>query len=147
MHWEHSIETDARTFSEWVSGFTVLHLATSLYNCSIVEYILNANHVTDINAVDDRGRTVLSLAMFYGCTQNVRALLSKDVEATIKDKESGEFPFGLGACYCYTTIVRIILHQRLPNDNYLKPDFIALSYGHLYVARVLAEHAEKQGIS
>lgn len=93
--------------SEWFPGIMVLHFAASLCDCTIVKYTLNTNQVTNINAIDDRGRTALSVTVLCQCTPNILALLSKNADTTIKDKESGECSFHFAARYGYAIIVRM----------------------------------------
>ncbi|XP_034752396.1 histone-lysine N-methyltransferase EHMT1 isoform X2 [Etheostoma cragini] len=69
-----------------VEGFTCLHLAAKSGHYSIVEYILSTGLI-NINCQDDGGWTAMIWATEYKHVDQVKLLLSKGADISIRDKE------------------------------------------------------------
>ncbi|KAI9518380.1 hypothetical protein NQZ68_037943 [Dissostichus eleginoides] len=69
-----------------VEGFTCLHLAAKSGHYNIVEYLLNTG-VININCQDDGGWTAMIWATEYKHADQVKLLLCKGADISIRDKE------------------------------------------------------------
>ncbi|KAM9794895.1 histone-lysine N-methyltransferase EHMT1 isoform 3-T3 [Syngnathus typhle] len=69
-----------------VEGFTCLHLAAKSGHYNIVEYLLCTGYV-NINCQDDGGWTAMIWATEYKHVNQVKLLLSKGADISIRDKE------------------------------------------------------------
>ncbi|XP_061655299.1 histone-lysine N-methyltransferase EHMT1 isoform X5 [Phyllopteryx taeniolatus] len=69
-----------------VEGFTCLHLAAKSGHDNIVEYLLCTGYV-NINCQDDGGWTAMIWATEYKHVDQVKLLLSKGADISIRDKE------------------------------------------------------------
>ena len=64
----------------------MLHLAASLYDYSLLKYLLNERLVHDINGVSDENERPLFVAAWCVNSSQVSLLLSRNADVTIRDK-------------------------------------------------------------
>lgn len=133
--------------SEQVIGVNALHIAASLENNEVLEYLLNEDLVDDIDAVAGDSETSLFIAAWSSLPLNVSSLLSRKADATIRCFD--QFPVHIAARLGYDAVVAVFLHHdcdiEVIDGDGLSCEILAFKFGHKHLAKTLREHREKRG--
>ena len=121
---------------------TVLHLAATREDCSVLRFILDESLVRDVNGITNCGETALFMAASRGINQNVSLLLSNKADSTIKENRCyGYNPLHIATRFGFKEVVStFVTHEcdvRLPEIHGLDCEMIAWKYGHDELAGML----------
>ena len=137
--------------SDWLHKVTLLHVAASLPSNTILEYMMDNNHVIDINAVTDDGRTALWIAVWLKRFDNVISLLKAGANGTITESKFSESPSHIAAKHGDVQVISALLEHGCDSSvvdiSGLTPALRAEACGHATAASMLAGHAAEPGQS
>ena len=129
---------------------TALHLAATLEDSSVLEYLLGEISSLDIDSVTNEEETALLIAVWSWHPRNVSQLLSKGANMTIMDMVFGFCPIHLAARFGEEHMILTMLDHgcdiELPNRDGLTPELVARKHGHADLASILLTRACKQGM-
>ena len=136
--------------SERIIGGTALHMAATISDSQVLEFLLKEDLFSDINSVADGFLdTPLSLAAWSGLPRNVSILLAKGADASIMTNGS-ESPIHTAVRFGELDIVKEFIHHGCDislTDNYgLSCEMIAWKFGHIDIAEMLRKLTEEKGI-
>lgn len=127
---------------------TALHIAAQIKDSSVLEYLLNENLMSDIDARTDRGETPLSIAVWKHVPQNVSLLLSNSADTTLVD-DDGNSPIHWAAEWGFEDIIaEFISHGSnlaLPNEFRLTPELVARKHHHESLAKIIVDYVTGKG--
>lgn len=127
---------------------TALHIAAQCKDSSILEYLLNEDLISDIDARTNRGDTPLFAAVSAGAPRNVSLLLSNSADTTLID-DFGNSVIHWAAEWGHTEAVSEFIRHgsdlALPNAFGLTPELVARKHGHQSLAKTIMEYVN--GIS
>ena len=128
-------------------SITALHIVAQFQDCSILEYLLNENLMSDIDARTNMGETPLMTAIWARAYRNVSLLLSKSADTNLID-ESGNSPTHWAATWGIEEVIsKFISHGSdlgLPNRFGLTPELLARKYGHTTLARIIMDYVDEK---
>ncbi|KAL8933454.1 MAG: hypothetical protein Q9216_006354 [Gyalolechia sp. 2 TL-2023] len=132
-----------------VNGASPLHIAASLDDNGILDYLLDEELICDINTITDSSETALYIATIYSRPMNVASLLSRGADTTIRDTLDGWCPIHVAAQNGDKAIISLFLNHKsnseILDSQGLNCEMIARKYGHKDVAEIFREYSEKQG--
>ena len=132
-----------------LSGVTPFHLAASLPNNSILEYLIDEGLVDDIDAQTDTSDTALYIAAWSSRPQNVSTLLARKANSKVRSR--GECPIHAAIRFGNESVVAVFLQYQFDvevlHDSGLNCEMLALKYSHKDVAKTIREHKGDQSKS
>ncbi|KAL8718133.1 MAG: hypothetical protein Q9181_008237, partial [Wetmoreana brouardii] len=127
---------------------TPLHLAATLSDSHILEYMLDEGLISDIDAINSASETALFIACWSDEPQNVSTLLSRHANPNIRC-DTGETPLAFAVGGGDEAIVAVFLQHGCnvaPQDGTgLSCEMLAWKHGHRIVAKMFREYTEMQG--
>ena len=151
---ETSIDWNSKAATEMMSVrrtlVNALHIAAQLEKSSILEYLLNEDLISDIDARTDCGETPLFAAVWADAPRNVSLLLSNSADTTLID-DFGNSVIHLAAEWGHTEAVSEFIRHgsdlALPNTFGLTPELVARKHGHQSLAKTIMEYVNGKGES
>lgn len=147
---ETSIDWNSKTTATIMGGrrinVTALHIAAHLEDSRVLEYLLNEDLMSNIDARTGHGETPLSVAVHARAPRNVSLLLSNSADTTTIDS------FGYSAIHWaakdgYEEVVSEFIGQSsdlgLPHSHGLTPELVARKYGHEALAKIIMEYVNE----
>lgn len=140
-------KTTATIMGSRRKNVTALHIAAQLKDSSVLEYLLNENLMSNIDACTHRGETPLRVAVWARASRDVSLLLSNKADASVVDA------FGNSAIHWAAkegdeeVIFEFIGHGSdlgLANSLGLDPEFVARKYGHVSLAKIIMDYVHEQ---
>ena len=133
--------------SSYWHGATALHIAATLIDGSLLEYILVNDLFSDINATSTNGLTALHMASESGHSHNVSQLLSKGAKTNISSKVS---PLHIAAFHGREEALLTLLDHgsdiQARDSLGLTPELCARKNGQAKMALILENHAQEKGM-
>ena len=130
---------------------TALHLAAKHKDSSLLEFLIDEKLISDIDCVTQSGETPLCVAAWSRKPRNVALLLSKKANAHVQDTRDGESPLHIATRFGdRKTVSEFLRHGcdvTIPDKDGLDCQMIALKHGFKDLAQMIAESAQKQGVS
>ena len=129
---------------------TALHIAAQFQDSSVLEYLLNEDLMSNIDACTDRGETPLHVAVWAGASRNVSLLLSNKADASVVDALGSSAIHQAARWGVEEVIVEFIGHGSdlgLANSLGLDPELVARKYGHESLAKIIMDYVYEQSES
>lgn len=126
------------------TGATAVHMAASIENNRVLEYLLTEHQGFDINSTTDDSETALHVAVLGARPKNVSFLLSKNADANVRTLSEGESPFQMATRFGNRDVIAQFLNHKcdaeFPDASGLSCEMIAWKYGHKEVAILLRNY-------
>ena len=137
-----------RQFGVWRTNVTALHIAAGKKSRKVLEYLLNENLMSDINARTSTGETPLLVAVRARSARNVSLLLSKGADSSCVD-DLGNTAIHYAAEYGNGDIISEFLRNGsdmgVPNSLGLTPELTARKHNHRHLADIIMDYVFDQG--
>lgn len=129
---------------------TALHIAATIQSSNVLEYLLDEDLMSDVDACTEMGETPLSVAVWAANPQNVSILLSNSADTTIID-HMGNGAIHWAAQAGDKEIISVFMRHGsdlgLPNSLGLTPELVARKYGYENLAKEIMDYVNKQSES
>ncbi|KAF6222560.1 hypothetical protein HO133_000605 [Letharia lupina] len=140
-------KTTATIMGSRRKNVTALHIAAQFKDSSVLEYLLNEDLMSNIDACTHRGETPLSVAVRARASRNVSLLLSNKADASVVDASGNSAIHRAAKWGNEEVIVEFIGHGSdlgLANSLGLDPELVARKYGHESLAKIIMDYVHEQ---
>lgn len=130
------------------NNVTVVHVAAKIPNNQILEYLLDEELVSDINARMNCGETPLSVAVCARASRNVSLLLANGADSTVLDNFGNSaihYAARLGDRDVIADFMKYGSDLGLSNSFGLTPELQAIRYDHKALANTIRNYVHDQG--
>ena len=131
------------------TSVTALHIAAQNTSSKTLEYLLNEDLMSDINARTSAGETPLWGAVWARSPHNVSLLLSNGADTSSVDHVGNTAMHWAainGDEHIITELIASGSDFGLPNRGGLTPELLARREGHAYLANIIMDYVNEQGV-
>ena len=129
---------------------TVLHLAATRGEISMLRFLLDEDLIKDIDGVTEANETALHLAAWAGRPQNVSLLISKKADPALMTTY-GQSPLHIAARYGFVNVMSEFINTgcnlRIPDSDGLDCEMLAWKLGHTRLATMIRRYVNERTAS